>query len=1246
MKYKDLIQFEPIERVVQLKDANHSDKAGQFVSTYVISDIMADTLSKKVVPLLDPNAADAKGLLIVGNYGTGKSHLMSVISSICEYPDVADLITNSDVKESAKKVTGEYKVIRMEIGSTKMGLRNIITKNIESQLREWEIDFQFPAEDEITENKSSIEDLMVAFQGQFSDKGLLIVVDELLDYLRSRNQQEITLDFGFLREIAEVCAKLKFRIIAGVQEAIFDSDRFAFVSESLARVKERFDDVRIQKTDITFVVANRLLKKTDEQKSQIRDYLAPFAKFYNGWTEKLDDFVDLFPVHPDYVDTFEKLPIVEQRGVLQVLSDNFIELQDKELPSDYPGILALDSFWAYLKGNAVHRANEDVKATMDCSDILHDKVNSGFPKKRETYKPIAKRIIDGLSVNRLTTANINAPIGMTSEQLRDELCVYHPMVEQLGGEQPSDDLLTVIETTLKEIRTCVSGQFLSANDDNHQYYLDLKKTEDFDALIEKRAESLDDNTLDSAYFHVLQQTLEIDAPSDFTGYHIWESNIPWAEKNVSKLGWLFFGVPSERSTAQPARDFYLYFPQIISPPKFKDEQKDDEVFFRLDAADQEFRKSLDLYAAAIALKQNATGTKKSEYDRKAEKHFRTLTQWVQTNFLSKLKVTFAGKTQSLSQALAGQRAANLTCREQINLAASSFLNPHFGDLCGEYPKFNRPITFGKDGNANRMITDALAYFSGAKSQTAETVLDGLGMLDGETINANQSPYAQYIISLLSEKGQGQVLNASELIQEIDTVPYFSRPEPGSFRLEVELLLVVLTGLVYSGDIVLSVPGKEFSATDLAELSKRPLADLKDFKHIKMPKDWNVPAIKALYQLLDLSPGLAVQVTQNNNEAVIQLNTELTKKVEALVMARQEFGNGVPFWGVQLMEEAEVTKLTKQLDDTKQFLESLQSYTTPAKLKNFKYSAEDVNAHQTGIQKFKEMQKLKDFANSFTELTSYLSNATANLAEDHAWSQQCSQLKKTLISELNKPENREDATFLKKTKLQLEKLKKEYISIYLALYQSARLNMQQDGRKKTLLQGMAMQHLNKLSTVPTMNVSQLTEIREELGKLKTGATLSAHDLETTPIAGEFYPSMEGGDGISADQRLANLETKVEAVYQSWVQSLLDEFDDPSIRDHIKLLKPKEKTALDTFLTDKELPAEIPSELLSAMNQALSGLTSITVSLSELEQKLFTGGSAATLDDFESRFQDYLKSISKGHDRAKVRLVLGSSQEPNQ
>lgn len=126
------------------------------------------------------------------------------------------------------------------------------------------------------------------------------------------------------------------------------------------------------------------------------------------------------------------------------------------------------------------------------------------------------------------------------------------------------------------------------------------------------------------------------------------------------------------------------------------------------------------------------------------------------------------------------------------------------------------------------------------------------------------------------------LNRSELVRDLYGIPYFVAPN--KFRLEPELLVVVLGALVHSGEIFFCLPGKEFAATDLKDLAARSLADLVEFKHIKKTKDWNLHAIKAVFELLGLPSGLAVQVTQNDPEPVIQLNSEVVRRVEKLVLS--------------------------------------------------------------------------------------------------------------------------------------------------------------------------------------------------------------------------------------------------------------------------------------------------------------------------------------------------------------------------
>ena len=49
MKYSQLIQFDPIESVIQLRDADKEDKIINLVKTYVISEGMAAQINNLII---------------------------------------------------------------------------------------------------------------------------------------------------------------------------------------------------------------------------------------------------------------------------------------------------------------------------------------------------------------------------------------------------------------------------------------------------------------------------------------------------------------------------------------------------------------------------------------------------------------------------------------------------------------------------------------------------------------------------------------------------------------------------------------------------------------------------------------------------------------------------------------------------------------------------------------------------------------------------------------------------------------------------------------------------------------------------------------------------------------------------------------------------------------------------------------------------------------------------------------------
>ncbi len=1242
MKYNDVIQFEPIESVVQLRVADEASAAKTLVRTYVISQEMAEKLNNLVFSQLQfEQPTDNKGLLVVGNYGTGKSHLMSVISALAENDSLVKELSNKTVSDAAVKISGKFKVVRTEIGAITMSLRDILIAELEEHLAAIGINYTFPAADKVTNNKRSFEEMMSVFHEEYPDHGLLLVVDELLDYLRTRKDHELILDLNFLREIGEVCKDLRFRFIAGIQEAIFDSPRFSFVADSIRRVKDRFEQILIARKDVKFVVAERLLKKSTDQQVKIREYLSPFAKYYSRMNERMDEFVRLFPVHPDYIDTFERVTAVEKREVLKTLSLAMKKLLNQEIPSGHPGVIAYDGYWTTLRENPSFRAVPDIKSVIDCSQVLESRILQAFT--RPSYKPMAVQLIHALSVHRLTTGDIYSPLGATAEELRDGLCLFQPGIEEMGGDL-ADDLLSHVETVLREIHKTVSGQFISANADNRQYYLDLKKTDDFDALIEKRAESLDPTHLDRYYYEALRRVMECTDQTYVSGYKIWQHELEWLDHKAARQGYLFFGAPNERSTAVPPRDFYVYFIQPNDPPHYKDEKKPDEIFLKLSKTDEDFRKSLCNYAAALDLASTSSGHAKSTYESKASNFLRDLVQWLQKYMATAFEVTYQGRTKSITEWAKGKPLRDLTglssherinFRDLVNTISGLCLGTQFQDQSPEYPFFSVLIT---GANRAQAAQDALRAIAGqTRTKQAIAVLDALEMLDGERLDPYRSKYARHLLAIAKKKGHGQVINRNEVIQEVYGVEYFA-PDKG-FRLEPEWAVVVLAGLVYAGEVVLSIPGKKFDATGLPVLAGTSIDELTQFKHIEQPKDWNIPALKALFELLGLTPGMAQLITQGKEEPVKELQKAVNNTVNQLVLAQQSLQNGLNFWSRSLLADDESHKIRQKLDTAKTFLESLQAYTTTGKLKNFRHDVSEVNANKENVEALANVKSLQELISELNTPASYLSNAEAILPDGHDWVVKMKTLRSEIMETIMDPAKRGAPAFKQQAQRKLNELKKAYLHTYLEMHDKARLGVNYDKRKAKLMNDERLKSLQKLSTIDLMPRQHLSDFQNRLAGLKSCFALTEQELEASPVCPHcnFKPEVEASAHNSAAQ-LDAMDNELDTILVGWTQTLLTNLEDPTTKGNMSLLKPEQRKLLDGFIKKNTLPDDLDHEFLHALKEVLSGLIKVPVKTEELRGALLAGGSPVTPVEMKKRFDDYIDSLTKGKEPGKVRIVL--------
>ena len=1240
MRYGELIQFEPIESVIQLLDANRPDEAKKLVSTYVISDDMAERISKFIIPQLSfDGAVDHRGLLVVGNYGTGKSHLMSVISLVAEDAGYQAMLRHPIVAEAAAAIAGKFKVHRIEI-SSQMSLRDIVTQQLEIFLEKQGVSYAFPPANKVVNNKAAFEQMMSAFNEIYPDHGVLLVVDEFLEYLRSRKDHDLVLDLSFLRELGEVTKHLRFRFMAGVQEAIFDSSRFQHVADSLRRVKDRFTQVLLARQDVSFVVAERLLKKTADQQHRIRTYLSNFSKFYSSMNERMDEYVRLFPVHPEYISTFEQLVFTEKRGALVTLRDQIQTLLNSDVPEDRPGLIGYDKFWETVSSNSVLRSDPSIGQVLKVSEVLSERVQKAFT--RPNYKAMALRVINGLSIHRLTTGgDIYVPIGPTAIELRDALCLYQPGIEEMGGD-PADDLLTAVQTTLREIVKTVNGQFISKASDTEQYYLDLKKDVDYDAQIEKRADAISDDALDRAYYGAIKQLMErTDESAYVTGHQIWQYQIEWQEHRVDRSGYLFFGAPNDRPTAQPERDFYVYFVQPFEPPRFRDESSSDEVFFRLKGIDDAIKRHLSCYAAAQDLASTASGGAKAIYLDKAKDALREMSKWLQDKQMSAYEVTYQGKTKTLQEWTRGISIRDklrlgaderVNFRDIVNVIAGLALNQHFSDIAPDYPVFSVLVT---ETNRKQLIGNTMkALAGGTRTKDATAILDALEMLDGDRIEPGRSRYAQEILSRIKAKGHGQVLNRSELLSGSTDVEYFHSIK---FRLEPDLLVAVLGCLVYSGDVVLAVTGDKIDSSKINQLTERSLDELKSFKHVEAPKEINVAVLRSLFELLGLSPGLAQLATQGSDEPVKNLLDSVAKLVSRVLTAGTDLQGKLSFWGKPLLTDDEVREWRQRLEQLKTFIEGLTPYNTVGKLKNLRIGSDDIDAQKKNLEVLASIERLQELVADLGSTAGYLSSAELVLASDHPWVKQAQTTRKDILDKLAIDRSAQHAAEYRKV---LDQLKKDYLVAYIAQHSKARLGVTEDKTKSALRKDPRLVSMRALAGISLMPTTQLTAFDEKLDKLKSCASLVDADLAASaycPHCG-FRPASEQGDFLPAANVLKTLDDELDRLLEGWQQTLLDNLEDPTIQANFDLLKASARELVKKFIGSKHLPDPVSPDFVSAVQEALSGLEKVRLTADDIKAALLRGGSPAKPEELRERFESFLRDHSKGKDVSKLRFVV--------
>lgn len=1223
MKYSDLISFSPIEDVIQLTTADDANRAREYVKSYVMSDTMAENLKSPVLDQLQMDeVVDNKGVLVVGNYGTGKSHLMSVISSVAKDAEYLQYVQNKKFAKEMECIAGKFEVLRIEIGGVTMSLREILFGFIEDDFAARGIDFKVPDFDTVRDNKKLIRDMMLAFSAKYPDKGYMIVVDEFLSYLSSRDERQIVLDLEFFRALGEMCSKSKLRIICGVQEKIFDNPRFSFVSDTLKHVSDRFTQIVITKEATSYVVSERILKKTPEQKALIRKHLEKFSMLYTGMSSRMDEFVDLYPIHPSYIDVFNKIYLIENRHILKNISMTIRDIFNQDVPETEPGIISFDNYWPAIKSNGLLKSDVTINRVVTASGQLEDIINRAFPKA--VYKPLAIKIICALSVHRLTTNGLDVHFGLTAENLKDDLCLFLPM-----PEQDADFLLALIKTTLKDIMATVSGQFIICNDANNQYYIDVDKVVDYDEKIKQKASIMAGGELNRYFYQLIYSCLDWDAKQYVPGFEIYQRDLNWDSHNIFREGYLFLGLPGERSTAQPERDFYIHIMPPYSTASVTVKNLEDEVYFFFKSTD-EFKEILGYYSAANAQAEISEGKDKDAYLSKATMYRKKLLKYLSDNKNTCFDVLYKGQRRQLIEILRGRFNRDMDFKDTVDLAASLCFDEYFYGKYPDYPVMKTKVT---RKNMAENVRQAFDYFAGRKTQTATLMLQSFGVLDGDKIRPEASKYAAYYIDQLKQLPPQGVINYSDIFD----VKYDDQYEDKHFKINYLFTPIIFLSMVYAGYATMTLRnGTVLSASNLDTVPRIGVLDLYEFKYLARPAQMAMAELKKLFEVLKINPVL-LDNPKDRDEGVRQLLEKAMNTSNAAVIAYQKLNNGFELWHEPLVDSQHLNAMQKACEAVKdEFSNYSARFNTPAKLNNFTLTFEEIDKLAEQIALIKVIKEFSTFKTECTNNVSYVCNIEisdigSNLKQKlEAVKAELRSARDSILTGVS------GAAAAQKVNIVLEKVKEEYIDVYYEEHKKKRLDITDAKRRGKLQESLTLANLRKLRSIEILSAAKLAAIEQDMANLKVCYELTPTELKSSHICPHCHYSL-GDKAANVAGQLDNIEIRIDELLEEWQQTLLDTISDPIVTSQKEYLSAEQQKVIDEFITTASLPKRVDDFFIKAIKALLKGFEPVVIDAKDLMDKLMK---LPPMDEtaFKQKLNELVADYTKGKDEGKLRIIV--------
>jgi Family of unknown function (DUF6079) len=1227
-KIRDLINFEEVEEVIKIRKKNQEQS---IVSKYVISEKIKNHLLYMFELL---NSDTHKSFNVIGNYGTGKSHFLAFISALLEKKDTRALIAEPEVKKVASKFQREFVVVKFECPAAKeVPLRKIFYDNVQRQLEEkYDIDIEDIELGTHYDNKKNIGWIVDQIKEENPELGLLLIVDEISDFLKQKDKNDMTYDLNFLRELGEASQEYDFLYIGAMQEHVFTDPKYIDQAQNIARISERFVDITITKEDINRVISERIVSKDRNQRFQLEESLSEFQEYFTNFGAEIDKYVNLYPIHPYVINVFEQLPYFENRGIIHFSSKNVKESLDK----DVPYFITYDKIYDLIDETHEIRNLDEVSEIVSIVKTLQSKIDV----MEERLKNPALKVIKALAVLKMMSkTHLN---GATVQELANTLFIKPVSRTIISEEMTEDNVRRILHNVIK----ITNGQFIDHDKESDYFYINVDKVQDFDVLIEKKIEKQDIDDWKETFKNLLISHLSLDEKKQYDKAFpsVFEDSTFWTSRKSFRQGYIIIGQRNNGPSLFPNKDregFRRDYKVIIHSPFANHDTKqtvNDELILGVEFNEDLLQKLKKISAAEALI---SDGVFRQDLKGIQNQEIRNFNDLFLQLLVSDGYAIHAGKKEFLRE-LPVNRFDHVS--DVIEHFKSYFLGDYFKDIYPKYPVFKRDITLQNIKNEIvRSITnlDKVTTLFGIDDNTLSYLNSFQAQKDGKIVTEG-SEYLQYILELVRTNTKNSEMTQLDLI--VDNLS--KKP----FGLQKELVYFLLISLLYNGEInFVKNGGARLYANDFSHAFKGSLQIFEDVRYLEEEKELNIANISKAFESL----GLQTVLLKNKNtrvDAVRDFNSRIVHLIQEINVIKNNLDryheNNLPE-----IPWLQINELVSDIYKIEPYLNTFKNIRKVTDLNNIKVNEYDINIIENSVKLISNFILL---INDLEEIKNGLDYQRQVHQDVNRLSPFVDNSKIIELEEISKEQKEIYQDIYKLLKLEyrrplkgkLSQFKEKYSRIYFSAHEKAVGNGINWSILDQITRSEKYRSLSQLKSLPFFSPHEFNSIILEINALNQKKCLSfdVESLKTNVTCPNCRFPLQFSDNKEIESLIKKQIDLVEVLWKKWEKSLLEELE--VLKDNIELLSKKEyKEAIHELINQQELLVSFNEHLIPALLELTSDLKKVDFNIKKFTKRLLQKSSVLTIEDLDDVFRNFKLEIIQGQENEKVRIRIVEGERQN-